>query len=159
MTRRGLLAGAAALALARPAAAAAAQSHAEQTADALRDLIALERKAAVAYDVVGQAVLARHEAEHSGALLPHLESVGHRALPFPRAVQHLDGRAYELAVAPAARRRRAAIALEEDLIAAYREALSRLYDPATKRTAATIMASHAQHLVALRGAGPLEPVE
>jgi hypothetical protein len=149
-TRRAALAGAAGLLLVRPAAAAAAQSHAEKTAGALQDLIARERAAALAYGVTGRQRLAAHEEDHAAALVPHLQSVGHKPPPPPRDASQLRGLAAELAAAPPGGRTAAAVAMEEELIRAYRAALARLYDPATKRTAATIMASHGQHIVTLR---------
>jgi hypothetical protein len=151
MTRRGALAAAAALALARPAGARAAQSHAERTARALRALIAAEQAAAFAYLEAGDPRLAAQEEQHAKALRPHLESVGLAPLPPPRGPADLDPAAARLAAAsrPSARDA-AAIALEERLIAAYAGALDALYDPSTVRTAATIMASHGQHLVVRR---------
>jgi hypothetical protein len=156
VTRRAALAGAAALLAGAPATARAAQPHADETARALRDLIVRERAAALAYGLAGERRLARHEEAHAGALLPHLESAGHRGPPPPRSAGELGPLARALAAAPPARRAAAAVALEEELIRAYSAALARLYDPATQRTAATIMASHGQHLVTLRrGALPL----
>jgi hypothetical protein len=143
ITRRAVLGGAAALLLSRPATAAAAQSHAERTARALIDLISRERAAALAYARSGRALLARHDEEHAAALVPHLQSVGHQPPPPLTGASQLDGLAAEVAEG----RDAAALALERELIDAYADALAALYDPATKRTAATIMASHGQHVV------------
>ena len=44
----------------------------------------------------------------------------------------------------------AAIALEEDLVAIYKQALPSLPDEKIAMTAATILGSHAQHLFILR---------
>ncbi len=79
--------------------------------------------------------------------MPHLQSVGHLPPPPVTAVEQLDG----LAADVAAGRTAAAVALERELIRVYAGALAALYDPATKRTAATIMASHGQHAVWLSG--------
>jgi hypothetical protein len=153
VTRRGLLVTAAGLALARPALAGAAQSHAERTAGALRELIAREQAAAFAYAAAGLPLLARHEDEHAAALAPHFQSVGHQRPAPVRGVAELDPAARRLADAARGERDAAAVALERELLAAYARSLDALYDPATRRTAATIMASHGQHLVNLdRGA-------
>jgi hypothetical protein len=149
-TRRALLAAGAGAVLARPAVAVAQQSHAERTAQALEPLIRREQAAAFAYGLAGLPVLARHEAEHAAALRPHLQSVGHLPPPPVRVTQDLDPAARRLADAgPTGDRDAAAIALERELLAAYAGVLDSLYDPATRRTAATIMASHGQHLVTL----------
>ncbi len=49
----------------------------------------------------------------------------------------------------------AAIALEESLVREYSAALVDLADPSVLQTAATILASHAQHLARLRRSGQL----
>jgi hypothetical protein len=149
-SRRVLLAAGAGVLLARPAAAVAQQSHAERTAQALEPLIRREQAAAFAYARAGLAVLARHESEHAAALRPHLQSVGHLPPPRVRGAADLDPAARRLAAAgPGGERAAAAIALERELLEAYAGVLDSLYDPATRRTAATIMASHGQHLVTL----------
>jgi hypothetical protein len=149
ITRRAALAAGAGLVVGRPAVAAAQQSHAERTAGALRELIAREQAAAFAYAAAGLPLLARHEAEHAAALAPHFQSVGHQRPAPVRGVAELDPAARRLADAARGEREAAAVALERELVAAYARSLHALYDPATRRTAATIMASHGQHLVNL----------
>lgn len=155
VSRRGALAAvaAAALLLARPAGAAAAQ--AEDTAGALLELIAREQAADFAYRATGAprfARLGRHAAEHARALRTHLESVGRPPPAAPGSAGDLDPAAARLAAGGGDA---AARALERQLVEACAGALDRLYDPSSKRTAATIMASHGQHLVVLHR-DPLE---
>jgi plasmid stabilization system protein ParE len=147
VSRRGALVAAAALLLGRPAGAAAAQ--AEDTAGALLELIGREQAADFAYRAAAAprfARLARHAAEHARALHSHLEAVGRPPPAPPRAAGDLDPAAAHVAAAGGDA---AAIALERELMGACAAALDRLYDPSSKRTAATIMASHGQHLVVL----------
>jgi hypothetical protein len=119
----------------RPGAALAGQPAADRTADVLLALVDREYAAAAGYRAAGGELFERLAANceaHVRALNSQLDSVG-RPPPEPgRAVEVRDG-----------------IALEKGFVAAYRDALGDLYDAATKRTAATIMAGHAQHLVAL----------
>ena len=144
MSRRGALAAAAGLLLARPAGAGAQDGD---PAGTLRALLAREEASAQAYRSAGMARLAGQEAEHARALRPQLEALGQPAPPAsPRT---LAGAAQRLATAAGDDRDAAAIALERELVKAYRAALGSLDDPALRRTAATIMASHAQHLVVL----------
>jgi hypothetical protein len=135
----GLLAGTALLG--RPAGALAGQPVADRAADALEELVAREYAAAAGYRAAGGELFARLAANceaHVTALRSQMESVG-REPPRPgKAAEVGDG-----------------TALERGFVAAYRAALGDLYDPATKRTAATIMAGHAQHLVAL-AADPMD---
>ena len=89
-------------------------------------------------------------ARPAAALRPHLQSAGHLPPPRARGAADLDPAAARLADAgPTGDRDAAAVALERELLAAYAQSLDALYDPATRRTAATIMASHGQHLVNL----------
>jgi hypothetical protein len=94
-----------------------------------------EYAAAAGYRKAGGKLFERLAANceaHASALRSQLESVG-REPPKPGPSADVgDG-----------------IALERAFVAAYRRSLGDLYDPATKRTAATVMAGHAQHLVAL----------
>ena len=146
VTRRAALA-VAALLLARPADAAGAQ--AEDTAAALLELIAREQAADFAYRAAGAprfGRLAQHAAEHARALRAHLESVGRPPPAAPGAPGDLGPAAARVA---SAGDDAAAIALEQELVAVCAAALDRLYDPSSKRTAATIMAGHGQHLVVL----------
>jgi hypothetical protein len=148
LTRRSLLlTGAAALAAARPA--VAAQDRPDATAAALESLIRREFAAAFAYRAAGDTRLAAQETEHALALNAHLEAVGTRRLLPPRDARGLDPAAARVAAVAGARERAgAAIALEQSLLDVYARALGDLYDPSTVRTAATVMASHGQHLVA-----------
>ena len=153
LSRRGALAAAAALRLVRPGDAPAAQ--AEDTAAALLDLIAREQAAEFAYrEAVSPrfGLLGRHAGRHAGALRAHLESVGGLPPPPPARVADLDPSA---AMVASTGGEAAAIAFERELMDSCAAALDRLYDPSTKRTAATIMASHGQHLVVLHE-DPLE---
>jgi hypothetical protein len=84
----------------------------------------------------------RHESDHADALSTELAAVGlGRPLRPP-----LDGTAKELADASD---RRAvldlAVKLEDELVDAYRRSLVLLPDAKIAMTAATILASHAQH--------------
>jgi hypothetical protein len=154
VTRRLLLAAGAAL-LARPATAAGQAETPESRA--LRGLIAREQAAAFAYGRAGRRRLARQEAEHAAALRPHLEALG-QPLPAPVAgPADLDPAARRLAGAAPHARPGAAVALEQALLDAYRAALPVLGDPATVRTAATVMASHGQHLVLAAAAAGRDP--
>jgi hypothetical protein len=154
-TRRGALGaaltGAAALALGGTA--RADDDEAAATAAALQKLIAREQAASFAYWRAGPRLLARlgtQDAQHALALRAHLESVARPAPAQPRTAADLDPGAARVAAARGGQaRRRAAIALERELIDVYAGSLAALYDPNTVRTAATIMASHGQHLTVL----------
>jgi hypothetical protein len=127
--------------LARPGSAFAGQPAADRTADALVAFVAREYAAAAGYRDAGGKLFERLAANcdaHASALRSQLESVGRRPPEPGEAADVGDG-----------------IALERAFVADYRSALGDLYDPATKRTAATIMAGHAQHLVAL-AADPMD---
>jgi hypothetical protein len=135
ITRRRALTLAGAGLLSRPASALAGQPAADRTAGALGALAARELGAAAGYRQAGGELFERLAANceaHAGALGSQLDSVGRELPPSPPAAEVGDG-----------------VALERGLVAAYRRSLGDLYDPATKRTAATIMAGHAQHLVVL----------
>jgi len=148
MRRRDLLAAAAAAVLVRPGVAVAA---ADGTADILRRLLALEDAAALAYRAAAlEAVpgIAEHEADHAKALRTMLEALGGKVSGAPTEGEPPAGLD-------------AAIALEADLIVAYRKALVDLSEPGILPTVATILASHSQHhALLLRAAGrdPFRPV-
>jgi Ferritin-like domain len=150
--RRHLLAAAAGAVLARPALASAQDSDPA----ILDDLIAREEAAALAHRRAGSGIEA-HETAHAMALRTQLGAFGRAAPAGPRDSAGLQGAARRLAEAgegwlPAA------IALEEELIRAYREAVVRLVEPSVLQTAATILAAHAQHrarLLAEAGRPPL----
>ena len=151
LSRRAVLAtgitGAAALALASPPARARGASE----GDALADLIRAEEDAAFVYTEAGldgTAALARQDTEHAKALASHLEGLG---MPIPGPTRGRDDLAPEaLAVLETTgdeERRQAVMAYERALIAGCLQRLPQLEQPNTVRTVATVMASHAQHLV------------
>jgi hypothetical protein len=165
-TRRQLLtaaaAGWAATALARPAAAAAVAGEPA----ALRALIALEDAAAAAYDraavATGSRLLARiaaQDLEHGNALRAGLEAL--TVIP-PHHAEGAERRDPATSVLAGAAGRRealdAAIALEEQAERAYAAAAAELVSGGLLQTAASIFASHAQQLVALRTAAGLPPL-
>jgi Ferritin-like domain len=152
--RRDLLVAAAATMLVRPAAAAA---QLEGDPAILARLIAREDAAAFAYrDQANPGVfaIAAHEAAHAKALRTQLAALGHEGPPAPAQPTELDEPARRVAGARGESVLSAAIALEESLLAAYRDAVLNLAEPSILRTAATIMASHAQHH-ALLGLGAI----
>jgi hypothetical protein len=149
--REALAAGIAALALARPA-AAAAPTDLEQ----LERLLALEHRLEAAYRTalardaieprLGESLLG-HEREHVGGLDKALRARGRRApragVPPPQLGAALAGRE---AFA------RFAIELEAETVAAYQEVLATLRDDRLLQPLGSIMAASAQHQVALRQA-------
>jgi Ferritin-like domain len=154
-SRRDVLAaGAAALAaavVARPAVAAAADDDPE----VLLRLVAREDAAALAYREAAPEPLpgvAAQEADHAKALRTSLDAFGRTA---PRAP--LDAPAGRLAGAADDERLEAAIALEASLLEDYAAALTELAEPSVLQTAATILASHAQHHARLRSLAGLDP--
>jgi hypothetical protein len=159
MRRRELvLAAAAALVGARPAAAAAAGGDVDVAV--LQRLIGREEAAALAQRraaVLPVAGLAGHEADHAKVLRTDLFALGGKVPPAPGDGAALDPAARRLAEAEPAGRVDAAIALEASLLAAYTEALLELQEPNVVRTAASIMASHAQHEALLRRAAGRDP--
>lgn len=94
--------------------------------------------------------LRRHEFEHGQALATELAAVGLGTPARPKELDDLDSTSERLA---RARGRdevvAAAVALEDELIALYQHSLAGLSDPKIAMTVATILASHAQHRVAL----------
>ena len=146
ITRRRLLGAAVAAGLARPAVAAAAENRA---APALERLLVLEQHAALAYRTAGGAELARigdQEHDHALALATLLGGYTLHAPDPPEDPSELHGTAAELAGGGGLE---AAIALERSLLKAHRKALPLYEEPEMRRTAATIMASHGQHLSVL----------
>jgi Ferritin-like domain len=158
LSRRRALLAAAAAALAAPATARAARRG---QGTVLLDLIGREQAAVSAYasaiaalgDSAPKELVAVHaqESAHADALATELSAVGFDR-PRPPAPQ---GAAAQLAAATdAGAAVTAAAALEQELIAAYQAALPLLSEPKVATTAATILASHAQHaLIAERRAG------
>jgi hypothetical protein len=151
LTRRAALAAAAAGAAGLAVAAPAARARGASEGEALTDLIRAEEDAVFVYTEArldGAAALAPQDTEHAKALASHLEALG---MPVPGPTRGRDDLAPEaLAVLEATgdqERRRAAMAYERSLIAGCLQRLPRLEEPNTVRTVATVMASHAQHLV------------
>lgn len=136
MRRRDVLLAAAGAALARPAVASAAEG------DVLDRLIRREEAAALAYEQHGMTLAARHAADHAKALRTHVAALG-RAGPAPASAPSRIG---------------TPLALGRSLLAAYEDALSALAEPSILRTAATIAASHAQHLALLRREAGQDPL-
>jgi hypothetical protein len=141
--RRELIAAGGLALLARPASASAQRSDIA----VLLKLVAREEAAAEAYGAGKGVVVAAYSDElaHAEALRTHLDALGRR--PAPRG---LDAPARRLMEAEGDARLEAAIALEESLVRDYSEALVDLADPSVLQTAATILASHAQHLARQR---------
>ena len=152
-SRRQLLVAAAGIALVRPAAAAAA---AEPDPELLQQLVARENAAALAYERAAPEPLpgiAAQERDHVAALRTMLDAFGLQAPP-PR---ELDEPARRLAEAPDDERLDAAIALEASLVADYAEALLSFEEQGVLQSAASILASHAQHHARLRSLAGLDP--
>jgi hypothetical protein len=139
--RRELIAAGGLALLARPAVASAQRSDIA----VLIKLVAREEAAAEAY---GQSEplpgIYNDELDHAAALRTHLDALGRR--PAPRGLDPPARRVVE-----ASGKRGPAIELEESLVLEYSAALVDLADPSVLQTAATILASHAQHLARLRG--------
>ena len=136
----------------RPAVALAA----EDDPDVLLRLVAREDAAALAYRRAAPEPLpglAAQEADHAAALRTLLDGYGVLEIPRPA----LDAPARRLVEAPDADRIVAAIALESSLVADYSAALLTLEAAGSLQTAASILASHAQHHARLRSRAGLDP--
>ena len=150
--RRELVAAGAALALARPAAAAAQPSDVEQ----LERLLALEHRLEAAYETalardaieprLGETLLA-HEREHIRGLTQALAARGRRA---PRATAPPPQ--LGSALASRAAFARYATGLEAETVAAYQDVLATFRDERLLQPLGSIMTATAQHEVALRDA-------
>ena len=152
ISRRSLVLAAAGAVLARPAVALAA----EDDPGVLLRLVAREDAATLAYRRAAPEPLpglAAQEADHAAALRTLLDGYG--ILEIPRPV--LDAPARRLVDAPGADRIAAAIALESSLVADYSAALLGLEAAGSLQTAASILASHAQHHARLRARAGLDP--
>ncbi len=148
MRRRELLLAAAAT-LATPA---TALGSTPTEGDVLLDLMRREQSAKLAYGAASKALggqapqelvtIRQHESDHADALATQLAAVGlGRPLRPP-----LTGSAQELSEASDRRAvLEAAVKLEDELVDAYRRSLVLLPDAKVAMTAATILASHAQH--------------
>jgi hypothetical protein len=152
ISRRSLVLAAAGAVLARPAVALAA----EDDPDVLLRLVAREDAAALAYRRAAPEPLpglAAQEADHAAALRTLLDGYGILEIPRPA----LDAPARRLVATPEADRIAAAIALESSLVADYSAALLTLEAAGSLQTAASILASHAQHHARLRARAGLDP--
>jgi hypothetical protein len=147
--RREVLAGGAALVLARPAIALGQRSDEA----VLVRLVAREEAAVEAYASGPLPGLEADEEQHVAALRTHLDALGRRPAP-----KEPDALARRVAESTGRRQLDAAIALEESLVEAYSVALLDLEAPGVLQTAATILASHAQHLALLREQAGLDPL-
>jgi hypothetical protein len=152
--RRDLLAAGAAALLVRPAATMGATL--DHDGDVIKPLIAREEGAEFAYRGAvppGAPDLGAHAKDHAAALRTEFQALGRGTSPITFA--QLDAPARRLAEAgTAAERLDAAIALEADLVSAYRAAVVALSEPGILKTAATILASHSQqHALLARLAG------
>jgi hypothetical protein len=138
--RRELIAAGGLALLALPASASAQRSDIA----VLIKLVEREEAAAEAYGA-GEPLPGMYgdELDHAAALRTQLDALGRR--PAPRG---LDAPARR--VAEASDKRGPAIDLEESLVRDYSAALADIADPSVLQTAATILASHAQHLARLR---------
>ena len=150
--RREALVAAAAALVAAPGVAAAAPRR--DDGDILRALVVREESASVATAHVAARVpgapryIERHEAEHALALRTLVDALGrHQPAPTETVADLAPGPARRLAESATLS---AWIALEDSLIRDYRRALVDLREPSILRTAATILASHAQHRALLR---------
>ncbi len=149
MRRREVLAGAVAVVLARPAVALGQRSDEA----VLVRLLAREEAAAEAYPGDLLPGLKADEEQHVAALRTHLDALGRRPAP-----KGLDAVARRVAESSGRARLEAAIALEMSLVEAYSAALLDLEAPGVVQTAATILASHAQHLALLRERAGVDPL-
>ena len=148
LTRRRAFGAALAASLAAPASARAATEG-----QLLTGLWKREMAARFAYGMVPgapAATLRVHAGRHAAALATELAAVGLGQPRTPQQLSDLDSTAEQLARARGQDVIPAAIALEEDLIEIYKQALPALQDAKVAMTAATILASHAQHEFILR---------
>lgn len=126
-------------------------AQAEGDPTILRRAIGMEQGMALAYEAIAgrvgaAALLERHARAHAESLTESLKRLGGKPAPAPRGAGQV--------------RASAAFALGVELtaVAAYHDALGKLRNPALLHTVASIMASHGQHLVILRGALGREPL-
>ena len=114
-----------------------------------------EMGASLAYDRLAHTnplfvTLRGHEADHAGALATELAAVGLGLPRPPRWAGEIDATAERLARSEPEGAVAAATLLEEELVALYKGALPALPDSKIAMTAATILASHSQHLLILQ---------
>jgi hypothetical protein len=153
-TRRGALR-AGGLALAATVLGPAVASAGTDEGGLLLGLWRREIGASLAYDRQAHTnplfvTLRGHEADHAAAVATELAAVGLGTPRPPQWAAELDTTAERLARAEPAAAVAAAIALEEELVTLYRGALPALPDSKIAMTAATILASHSQHLLILQ---------
>jgi hypothetical protein len=149
--RREILVAAAGALLVRPARAFAD----DPDPDLLLALVAREDAAALAYERAAPEPLpgiAAQEADHGKALRTLLDAFGLTAPPV-----ELDATARRLAESSGDGTLEAAIALEASLVEDYAAALPELVAEGVLQTAASILASHAQHHARLRSLAGLDP--
>jgi hypothetical protein len=142
LRRRDVFAAALAASLAAPVAARGE----DRDSDIVRELIGREDAAAYAYRdkrLPGLGDPAAQDEDHARALRTELQGLISPGEP-PTSPDDLDPAARRLSDAHGDEARAAAIALETDLLAQYREALLGITEPAILQTAATILACHAQ---------------
>jgi rubrerythrin len=166
VTRRALLAAAFAAPLLVRAPPARAKEDEAAAEDALRELITRERGAVVAYEALAAVdfldnptatlfrTLRDHEQEHADALVAALEERGEQP-PEPPTREDVEGLA-EVSSQPEAldfARR-----LEEELVAAYLEAVKLFEGASLLETVGEILGSEGQHLVIVRQRRGDEPV-
>ena len=151
--REALVAAVAALAATAPAARAQ-----DPDLDLTRRLLARERAAARAYAEAAAVLpearrLAVQDADHARVIATYIEAFGAQAPPQSRPP--LDPLAARLA---AARDRRAALALEADLIALYENATKMIAEPNTAAAVGRVLASHVQQQVLLARRAGRDPL-
>ena len=158
MNRRGFIAGAVALAAVRPASALAASDEGGLLLGLWRrEAWAAHAYQSVAYTDAGLVRFGTQEVDHAAAIATQLAAVGLTPPVGPTSVAELDIVAQRLATAGTKRADvwAAALALEEALVELYQQAIPALPDAKIAMTAATILASHAQHLFILRSSAPV----
>ena len=155
MNRRQLLVGGAAAALTLRAAPAVAASD---EGGLLLGLWRREMGLVIAYgqqththpELLGPA--RRHANDHAAAIATELAAVGLGTPKPPWTPDDLDVAAHRLATSRPADVLANAVLVQEDMVEVYKGALPALPDAKIAMTAATILASHAQHLFVLRRA-------
>lgn len=155
MNRRQLLVGGAAAALTLRAAPAFAESD---EGGLLLGLWRREKALSLAYGLVAPTdprllgTAGRHAYEHAAAIATELAAVGLGTPKPPKTPEDLDVAAQRLATSRPADVLANAVLVEEAMVEVYKGALLALPDAKIAMTAATILASHAQHLFILRDA-------
>jgi hypothetical protein len=153
ITRRAVLAGAGGILLARPSRALGADA----VAASLLELLELEQQAALGYRLAGGelARIGEQEHEHALAVAGLLGGLARPQPDPPTRRSQLQGRAARVAGGDVD----GAIALERALLDAYAKGIRVFEEPGMRRTAATIMASHGQHLSVLYESSGRDPMD